>query len=83
MPLLRRIDVFICAHKIDIRYLSVNSQPPSRVSRGARILMLVVLGALILLSLYANVQRLRRDKVETVAFTLSKSPLPSPSPSPR
>jgi hypothetical protein len=45
--------------------------------------MLVGLGALILLSLYANVQRLRRDKIETITFTPAKSRLPSPSALPR
>jgi hypothetical protein len=39
--------------------------------------MLVILGAMLLLSLYANVQRWRRAQVEKVIVT----PIASPSPS--
>jgi len=35
--------------------------------------MQVILAALVFLSLYANVQRLRRDRVETVTFTPANS----------
>jgi hypothetical protein len=45
--------------------------------------MMVILGVLILLSLYANVQRLRRDKIETVTFTPAAPASPSPSASAR
>jgi hypothetical protein len=61
----------------------VNQEQPSRVSRGALRLIMVILAALILLSLYANVQRLRRDKVETVTFTPAAAPSASPSVAPR
>jgi hypothetical protein len=60
-----------------------NRPPPSSVSRGALRLIYVILAALLLLSLYANVQRLRRDKIETITFTPAASPPASPSPSPR
>jgi hypothetical protein len=43
-----------------------------------------ILIALLLLSLYANVQRLRRDKIETVTFTpAAAAPSVSPTASPR
>jgi hypothetical protein len=47
----------------------VDSPPSSHVSKGVFVLMLVIVIALVLLSLYANVQRWRRDKIETVIFT--------------
>jgi hypothetical protein len=45
--------------------------------------MYVILAVLLLLSLYANVQRLRQEKIETVTFTPASSLPASPSPSPR
>jgi hypothetical protein len=38
--------------------------------------MVVIVAAMVLLALYSNVQRWRRDKIETVIIT----PAPSPSP---
>jgi hypothetical protein len=61
--------------------LYVNSSESPSVSKGARKLMLVILGAMLLLSLYANVQRWRRAKIEKVIFTPAAA-LPSASPSP-
>jgi hypothetical protein len=62
----------------------VNSSESPSVSKGARKLMLVILGAMLLLSLYANVQRWRRGQIEKAIFTpaaaLSSA---SPSASPR
>jgi hypothetical protein len=40
--------------------------------------MIVVLAVMALVAIYANVQRLRRDKIETVIVT----PIATPSPSP-
>jgi hypothetical protein len=60
--------------------LRVNSSESPSVSQGARKLILVILGAMLLLSLYANVQRWRRAKVEKVIFT-PPAALPSASPS--
>jgi hypothetical protein len=39
--------------------------------------MLVIVVALALVSLYANGQRLRRDKIETVTVTPAASPTPT------
>jgi sensor domain CHASE-containing protein len=58
-----------------------SSQSPP-VSKGLRVLMLVILAAMFLLSLYANAQRWRRDKVEVVTVTPA-APSVSPSASPR
>ncbi len=40
----------------------------------------IILIFLVLLTLYANVQKLRRDKVETAIVTTVATPSPSPSP---
>jgi hypothetical protein len=39
--------------------------------------MAVIIAAMALLALYANVQRWRRDKVETVIITPGTSPTPT------
>lgn len=36
--------------------------------------MRVILAVMVSLSLYANIQRLRRDKIETVSFTAATAP---------
>jgi hypothetical protein len=43
--------------------------------------MLVVIVAMAVIALYANVQRWRRAKIETVTITRASSPAISPSPS--
>jgi hypothetical protein len=60
----------------------VNSTESPSVSKGARKLMLVILGAMVLLSLYANVQRWRRAKIEKTIVTPATAPAISPSASP-
>ena len=74
--------------KVDIDILGVNlPQPPrdetpsSRAPRSALALMLVVIVAMALIALYANVQRWRRAEIETVTITPASSPVVSPSPS--
>jgi hypothetical protein len=44
--------------------------------------MIVIVVAIGFVALYANVQRLRRDKIETVTFTPAVAPSPSASPTP-
>jgi len=62
----------------------VNSSESLSVSKGAGKLMLVILGAMFLLSLYANVQRWRRAQIEKAIFTAAAAlPSASPSASPR
>ena len=54
---------------------------PSRAPRSGLILMLIIVGAVALIALYANVQKARRDKIETVTIVpVSSSPIASPSP---
>jgi hypothetical protein len=49
----------------------------SPVPRIALRMMIVILLAMALLSLYSNVQRWRRDKVENVIVTPAASPSPT------
>jgi hypothetical protein len=43
--------------------------------------MIVILVAMALLAIYANVQKARREKIEQVTITpVTSAPLPSPSP---
>jgi hypothetical protein len=60
-------------HRRDIDTFNVNStqqtgdKPPSpRVSKSGMVFMLVVLLSMALLAIFANVQSLRREKIETV-----------------
>jgi hypothetical protein len=46
----------------------------SQVPKVALILMLVIVIVFTLLALYANAQRLRRDKIESVTITPAASP---------
>jgi cell division septal protein FtsQ len=50
---------------------------PESVPRIALKAMALVLFVLLLLALYANVQRWRRDKLETVIVTPAASPSPT------
>ena len=54
---------------------------PTRAPRSGLILMLVIVVALALVAIYANVQKARRDKIEKVTIIpISESPTASPSP---
>jgi cell division septal protein FtsQ len=55
---------------------SVEKPRDRRVSKGALALMLAILGALALLAIFGNVQRLRQHQVETVVVTPASSPSP-------
>jgi hypothetical protein len=59
---------------------SAEEPKPATVSKTVLRLLLVILIAFGLVALYANVQRLRRNKIETVTFTPASSPTESPSP---
>jgi hypothetical protein len=74
--------------KIDIDISGVNLPPPSRgetpssrAPKSALALGIVVIVAMALIVLYANVQRWRRAKIETVTITPASSPAVSSSPS--
>ena len=49
---------------------------PSRVSKSAIVVMLIIIGALALLAAFANVQRFRRGQVETVVVRPAATPAP-------
>ena len=53
----------------------------SRAPRSGLILMIIIVAALALMAVYANVQKARRDKLEKVTI-IPASSLPSASPSP-
>jgi hypothetical protein len=55
----------------------------SRAPRNGVRLMVVILLGLALLAVYANVQKIRRDQIETVTITPVSSPSPSPASSRR
>jgi hypothetical protein len=74
-------DIVICAGKIEIDICGVNPPESSPLAKGARMLMLVILIAMLVLSLYANVQRWRREKIETATFAPATAASPSISPS--
>ena len=57
----------ICTRKIDIDSFNVTAE--SGVSKNVLRLMLVIAIGLALVALYANIQKLRRAKIEGVTFT--------------
>jgi hypothetical protein len=62
---------------------TADDQPEaSRAPRSGLILMLVIVVALALVAIYANVQKARRDKIEKVTI-IPVSGTPSPSASPQ
>ena len=54
---------------------------PTRAPRSGLILMFVIVIAVALVAIYANVQKARRDKIEKVTIIpISESPPATPSP---
>ena len=70
----------ICAGKIDIDSFKVNSEP--RVSKNVGRLLVGIAIGFALVALYANIQKLRRAKIETVIFTPASAQAATPSPTP-
>jgi hypothetical protein len=58
----------------------VNSE--SGVSKNVLRLMLAIAIGFALVALYANIQKLRRDKIESVTFTPASAQTATPSPTP-
>jgi hypothetical protein len=58
----------------------VNSE--SSVSKKVLQLMLAIAIGFALVALYANIQKLRRDKIESVTFTPASAQTAAPSPTP-
>jgi hypothetical protein len=59
---------------------SSRDQKPAPVPKNVLITMAVILVGMAVVAIYANVQRLRRDKIETVIVTPIATPTPSASP---
>jgi hypothetical protein len=75
----------ICVAKIGIDIAVVNmpetspqQSGPARVSKNVFRLMMAIVIALALVAIYANVQRWRRARIETVTFTAVPTPSPTP-----
>ncbi len=60
--------------------MTPETQVPSKAPQGAVRLMTAIILAMTLLAIYANVQRARREKIETVEVKMI-SPTPSAAPS--
>ena len=69
-----------CASKADVDISELNlADPPgeghsSRLPRSAVVLMLIIAAAMAVLAIYANIQRFRQGRVETVIVTPATSP---------
>jgi hypothetical protein len=70
----------ICADKIDIDSFTMNSEP--RISTNVGRLMVGIVIGFALVALYANIQKLRRAKIESVIFTPAAAQTATPSPGP-
>jgi hypothetical protein len=68
----------ICTGKIDIDSFKVKAE--SGVSKNVLRLMLVIAIGFALVALYANIQKLRRGKIESVIFTPGGAQSATPSP---
>ena len=62
-----------------VQYSPVPDDDPKASPLAIRAII-VVLATLALVAIYANVQRLRRDKIETVIVTPIATPSPSATP---
>ena len=71
--------------EIDVDTSDVNASQQStekpesnQVRKSTIIVMIVILASFALLALFANIQRLRRDQIETVVITPAVSITPQP-----
>lgn len=58
----------------------MSSPAPERMPPRGMVVIAIILIALALVAVYANVQKSRRDKIETVIVTPLATPTPSASP---
>jgi hypothetical protein len=65
---------------VNLPETSPEEPQPARVSKNVFRLMLVIVIALALVALYANVQHWRHARIETVTFTPAAMASPSPTP---
>jgi hypothetical protein len=74
----------ICAREIGADNLAVKlPEPPEKLEpslapKSVLVTMIVIIAAMALISIYANVQRWRRDKIESVIVTPAASPARTP-----
>jgi flagellar basal body-associated protein FliL len=61
---------------VNAREPSVEKSGPSRVSKSAVVVMLIIIGTLALLAVFANMQRFGRGQVETVVARPATTPAP-------
>jgi hypothetical protein len=59
------------------------SREESRISKSTARLLIAIVIVFALVAIYANVQKWRRDRIETAIFIPAESPAASASPSPR
>jgi hypothetical protein len=59
---------------------NADTSAPPRISKNAFRAMVTILAVIFLVAVYANVQRLRRGKVETVKFTPAPAAAQSATP---
>jgi hypothetical protein len=71
--------------EIDVDTSKVNSpqQPAEKsrspqVPRNAVVLMIIIVASLALVAIFANIQRLRRDQIETIVVVPASSTTPQP-----
>jgi hypothetical protein len=71
-----------CARGIDIDTSNVISPRPAEKLRSSRapklvvVLMIVIVASLALVAVFANIQRIRRDQIETTVVKPASSPTP-------
>jgi len=73
----RKIDIYICVRKIDIDISRVVDDP--KAPKIAIRAIIVILVTMALLAIYSNVQKWRRDNLETIIVTPVATPSPSPA----
>jgi hypothetical protein len=78
-----------CAHKdgadipaVTAPETSPEESGPSQISKNVFRLMVAIVIVLALVAIYANVQRLRRARMETATFTPATTITTTPSPAP-
>jgi hypothetical protein len=49
-----------------------------QVPRGAAVLMIIIVASIILVAVFANIQRLRRGQIETIVVVPASSTTPQP-----
>ena len=69
-------DVHLDTWEVDLPDESAGKLPTHRAPRTAVLLMAVIVICLAMLAVFANVQRSRRDAVETVTVKSTASPTP-------